>query len=128
MDKGKVGLEEWNINDIIENANITALNDWLNTCDDKDFDSFIAEINSVTSSKKVINLLPSIKLFRVGEERKSRNEIVGDNNCIITSSKVEPILSILTKIGIKCTNPTFESHPLCSRLNKQNEKNGSIRL
>jgi len=122
IDSNKLGIKEWNINDVIENANITLLNIWLDNCSEEDFNAFLAEIKSITTSKKVEGLLPQIKIFKVGTERKSRLEIAQDSEYIITSSKNAPIRSILEKVGLKCTDTPIETHPLTGLLAKQNEK------
>lgn len=122
VDSNKLGIKEWNINDVIENANITLLNTWLDKCSEEDFNAFLAEIKSITTSKRVEGLLPQIKTFKVGTERKSRQEIIQDSTYIITSAKTNPIRGILEKAGLKCTDTPIESHPLTGLLAKQNEK------
>lgn len=117
----KLGLSKCNINDIIEACNIELLNSWLVSCATDQFDSFIDEINSTTTSNRAKQLLPQIKLFKVGEERMSRAEIVNDTDYLITTTKIEGIIPILKKVGIKCTNVTFDSHKLASLLNSQDE-------
>lgn len=121
IDKDKLGLEEWNINDIIEKANLQQLNSWLTTCAETDFDCFLTEIRSTTSTKEVTKLLPQIKLFKVGTERKSRDEITTNVDYFILTERTKPIRRVLKKVGMKCTNETIESHPLCSRLEAQDE-------
>ena len=118
----KLDLCKWNINDIIEECDMKLLNEWLASCADDMFDSFIDEIKSTTTSNRVKELLPQIKLFKVGDDRKSRIEIVNDNDYLITTTKIEGIIPIIKKIGIKCTNETFENHKLVSLLSSQDEK------
>lgn len=117
----KLDLYTWNINDIIEECNIGLLNTWIVSCATDVFDSFLDEIKSTTSTNRVKQLLPKIKLFQVGKERMSRDEIVNDNECLITTSKIEGIIPILKKVGIKCTDDTFENHKLVSLLSSQDE-------
>lgn len=117
----KLDLYKWNINNIIEGCDIDLLNKWLESCADDVYDSFLEEIKSTTTSKQVKLLLPKIKLFKVGDERKSRVEIIGDNDYLITTTKIEGIVPILKEIGIKCTNEVFENHKLASLLTSQDE-------
>ena len=117
----KLDLYKWNINNIIEGCDIDLLNKWLESCADDVYDSFLEEIISTTTSKQVKLLLPKIKLFKVGDERKSRVEIIGDNDYLITTTKIEGIVPILKEIGIKCTNEVFENHKLASLLTSQDE-------
>lgn len=117
----KLDLYKWNINDIIENCDIELLNNWLDTCTIEEFDAFLDEIKSTTTSNKVKSLLPKIKLFSAGNERKSRSEIVNDDDYLITTAKIEGIIPILKKTGIKCTDDTFENHKLVSLLDSQDE-------
>lgn len=117
----KLDLYKWNINNIIEGCDIKLLNEWLASCTVDMFDSFIDEIKSTTTTNRVQQLLPQIKLFKVGDERKSRIEIVSDKDYIITTTKIEGIIPIIKKIGIKCTNEIFENHKLVSLLSSQDE-------
>ena len=118
----KLGLKEWNINDIIINADIMNLNAWLDTCDIDVFDEFINEIRATTTSERAKALLPRIKLFKFGAERKSRKEIDADTNYVISTSKIDAIKTILEKVGMKCTDVTIESHPLSALLSAQEAK------
>lgn len=118
----KLGVEEWNINAIIVNANIPLLNNWLSSSTEGDFDAFISEIKATTTSNDAKSLLPQIKLFKVGKERKSQIEINGDTSYVISTDKNVVLKSILEKVGMKFTDIALESHPLSSLLSAQNEK------
>lgn len=121
-ESNKLDLYKWNINNIIEECNIGLLNAWLETCPTEEFESFLDEIKSTTTTNKAKDLLPKIKLFSVGDERKSYNDIVGDNNYIITISKIANIIPVLNKIGMKCTNDILENHKLSSLIKPQKEE------
>lgn len=118
----KLGIEEWNINAIIVNANKPLLNNWLGSLADNEFDAFINEIKATTTSNEAKNLLPQIKLFKVGIERKTQNEINSDKNYVISTAKNFELKAILEKVGMKCTDNTIETHPLSSLLTAQSEK------
>lgn len=118
----KLGVEEWNINAIIVNANIPLLNNWLSSSTEGDFDAFISEIKATTTSNDAKSLLPQIKLFKVGKERKSQIEINSDTSYVISTDKNVVLKSILEKVGMKFTDIALESHPLSSLLSAQNEK------
>lgn len=122
INEDKLGLEEWNINDIIEEANLQQLNSWLATCTDGDFDCFIAEIKATTTTNAAKQLLPQIKLFKVGDKRMSQDEIIADIDCVILTERTKSIKTILEKAGMRCTTDTLESHPLCNLLKAQEEK------
>lgn len=119
----KLGIEEWNINSIIVKANIELLNKWLDSCEEAIFDAFINEIRVTTTSNEAKALLPNIKLYKFGNERKSRKEIDADKSYVIMTSKTVSIKSILQKVGMKCSDTTLESHPLSSLLSAQRERN-----
>ena len=118
----KLGIEEWNINDIIVNADKLLLNSWLDSLTDNDFDAFLSEIKATTTSNEAKHLLPQIKLFRIGKDRKSQNEINSDTSYVISTVKNAGLKSILEKVGMKFTDTPLESHPLSSLLSAQNEK------
>lgn len=120
--KEKLCLDEWNINDIITNANTKLLNEWLEKISDELFDSFIGEIKATTTSNDAKRLLPNIKLFKFGKERKSQFEIDANVKYVISTTKITNVKVILEKCGMKCTDVLIESHPLSSLLGKTNEK------
>ena len=121
-DSNKLGLYKWNINDIIEKCDKTLLNTWLEACSIDEFESFLDEIKSTTTTNKAKYLLPQIKLFIFNNERKSYNEIVGDDGYILTTSKVANIVPILQKVGLKCSNDILENHKLSSLIEPQREE------
>ncbi len=118
----KLGIEEWNINAIIVNTETLLLNSWLESTTENDFNAFINEIKTTTTSNDAKKILPQIKLFKVGKERKSQNEINNDTNYVISTVKNAGLKSVLEKVGMKYTDTTIESHPLSSLLSAQNEK------
>lgn len=121
-ESNKLDLYKWNINDIIEKCDINHLNTWLASCSIDEFEEFLDEIKSTTTTNKAKDLLPKIKLFIFGNERKSYNDIVGDNDYIIVISKIANIIPILNKIGMKCTNDILENHKLSSLIKSQKEE------
>jgi len=118
--KEKLGVEVWNINDIIEKSYLSYLNDWLDSCSDESFAAFVNEIRETTTTNRVKELLPKLKLFQFGTERKSRYGIY--NYHVITTNKIVGIKAILEKVGMVCTNEPIEAHPLAAMLPKQTEK------
>ena len=118
----KLGIEEWNINSIVVNADKKQLNAWLNACSEEVFEAFINEIKSTTTSNEAKALLPQIKLYKIGNERKSRVEIDEDDNYVISTNKNGGIKFVLEKVGMKCTDVTIENHPLSALLTAQNER------
>ncbi len=122
MKSEKLGLETWNINSIIVNADKSKLNVWLDSCDESAFDAFVNEIKATTTSNDAKNILPQIKLFKIGGERLSLVEIQKDNNYILTTEKIKHLQAILGKVGMKCMDETIESHPLSSLLPSQSDK------
>lgn len=121
-ESNKLDLYKWNINDIIEKCDINHLNTWLASCSTDEFEEFLDEIKSTTTTNKAKDLLPKIKLFIFGNERKSYNDIVGDNDYIIVISKIANIIPILNKIGMKCTNDILENHKLSYLIKSQKEE------
>lgn len=120
-ESNKLDLHKWNINKI-EKCDIDLLNTWLESCPTEEFEVFLDEIKSTTTTNEVKELLPKIKLFVVNNERKSYNEIIGDNGYILTTSKIANIVPILQKVGMKCTNDILENHKLFSLIKHQKEE------
>lgn len=122
MKSEKLGIETWNINSIIVNADKSKLNAWLDSCDELAFDAFVNEIKATTTSNDAKDILPQLKLFKIGGERLSFADIQKDNNYILTTEKIKPLQAILGKVGMKCMDETIESHPLSSLLSSQSDK------
>lgn len=122
MKSEKLGIETWNINSIIVNADKSKLNAWLDSCDEPAFDAFVNEIKATTTSNDAKDVLPQLKLFKIGGERLSLSEIQKDNNYILTTEKIKPLQAILGKVGMKCMDETIESHSLSSLLPSQSDK------
>ena len=122
MKSEKLGIETWNINSIIVNADKSKLNTWLDNCDESAFDAFVNEIKATTTSNDAKDILPQLKLFKIGGERLSLSEIQKDNNYILTTEKIKPLQAILGKVGMKCMDETIESHPLSSLRPSQSDK------
>ena len=118
----KLGIEEWNINTIIVKSDKVLLNKWLEECSEDDFSLFINEIKATTTSNDAKALLPQIRLFKIGDERKSYNEIIADTNYVLSIEKIAEIIPILQKIGMKCTDMTIENHPLSALITAPSEK------
>jgi hypothetical protein len=96
----KLGIEEWDIKNIIENADAKSINNWISNCDKNTYESFLKEIEKVTyfreeTLKKVID----IKLFKFsGNNFYSIKEVLTNNDLMFLSNKIIGIQSELKSL------------------------------
>ena len=81
----KLGIEEWDIKDLVENANIESINNWIASCNENTYKSFITEIEkSSYLREKTKKRLFDIKLFKFSD-----NNFYSVNDIWITSNVQE---------------------------------------
>ena len=114
----KLGIEEWDIRDIVEKADLESVNDWIATCDEKSYKEFLKELEeNIYLRKATKEKICQIKLFKFSnDEFYSFNEIVkkqivvngkltnqlhyGFSNVFFKTPKTEKIVSELNELGI----------------------------
>ena len=75
---GKLGIEEWDIRDIIENANLRYLETWISNIDDKTYHEFLYELYESSPRISTLIKLCNVKLFKFSDgELYSLYEITG---------------------------------------------------
>jgi hypothetical protein len=63
----KLGIEEWDIRDIIENANLERINEWIANRDRETYELFLAELEKIYLREETIKKLFEIKLFKFSD-------------------------------------------------------------
>ena len=85
----KLGLKEWDIRDIVENANLESIDIWIASCTKENLEAFLKEIEDCSYLRKETKeRICEIKLFKF-----SNNQFYSFNDCI--SSPVNLKTSIL---------------------------------
>ena len=73
----KLSIEEWDIRDIVENANLESINNWISTCDNKIYRAFLKELEESYLRKETKEKICQIKLFKFSNgEFLSINDII----------------------------------------------------
>lgn len=65
----KLGIEEWDIRDIIENANLDSINEWIANRDENTYEAFLAELEKIYLREETKKKLFEIKLFKFSDNR-----------------------------------------------------------
>ncbi len=121
----KLSVEEWDIRDIVENANLQSINNWISTCDSKTYRAFLKELEESYLRKETKEKICQIKLFKFSNgEFYSFNEIVkkqiiqnrtivnyGFSNAFFKTPKTEGIVEELEKIGIILSEISTSEYP-----------------
>ena len=115
--KEKLGIEEWNICDIVEKANLNSINTWIANCSTEIYYAFLQELEDSHLREETKDKIRQIKFFQFSNGTwYSFNDIIllslysnGSssykfNNVIICDDKTSPIKDILQKIGFITSN------------------------
>ena len=74
----KIGLESWDIRDIIENASLESIDKWITNCDDETYQRFLQEIGESDLRIKTRIKLCKVKLFKFSDSNfYSFSEVTG---------------------------------------------------
>jgi hypothetical protein len=127
----KLSIEEWDIRDIIENANLESINNWISTCDKKTYRAFLKELEESYLRKETKERICQIKLFRFSNgEYYSINDVIKKvrspqstqyrtiynfnynfSNAFFKMTKTEGIIDELDKIGIILSEICASEYP-----------------
>lgn len=121
----KLGIEEWDIRDIIENADLESVNEWIASCDEENYKVFLKELEESYLRKETKVKICQIKLFKFSnDEFYSFNEIVkkqtiqnrttinyGYSNVFFKTPKSERIVNELNELGIFLSEINTSEYP-----------------
>ena len=122
----KLGIEEWDIRDIVENTDIESINNWIATSDEIIYKEFLKELeqnNYLRNATKEI--ICQIKLFKFSNDKfYSFNEIVkkqtiqnrttinyGYSNVFFKTPKTEKIFNELNELGVFLSEINTSEYP-----------------
>jgi hypothetical protein len=120
----KLGIEEWDIRDIVENSNVENINNWLSTCDEKTYKEFLKELEESYFRKETKEKLCQIKLFKFSngkfysfDEAISIKDKLGKtsfkfSNCFFNNNKTKEIKNELIKLDFVVSELSVEEYPI----------------
>ncbi|MDI9357360.1 MAG: hypothetical protein QM528_00255 [Phycisphaerales bacterium] len=117
----KLGIKEWDIGHIVENAAIEDINKWIASCNDEVYNDFLKELEYCHLRKETKEKICKIKLFKFSNgDFFSFNEVVSKNNygsfnfnysnCFFINKKTIKIRAELLKLGFVISNIPIENH------------------
>ncbi|MBK8473773.1 MAG: hypothetical protein IPL33_17310 [Sphingobacteriales bacterium] len=96
----KLGLKSWDIRDIVENADLDCINEWIESQNAEQYNLFLNEIEKSSLRKETKNRLCEIKLFKFSDDRfYSVNDLQNTIDLIFNFTKTIKIKSELEKLG-----------------------------
>ncbi|MDD4641093.1 MAG: hypothetical protein PHF92_07040 [Bacteroidales bacterium] len=127
----KLNIEEWDIRDIIENADLESINNWISTCDNNTYRAFLKELEESYLRKETKERICQIKFFRFSNgEYYSINDVIKKvrspqstqyrtiynfnynfSNAFFKMTKTEGIIDELDKIGIILSEISTSEYP-----------------
>lgn len=121
--KEMLGIKNYDIIDLIAEANVDALNEWITKADEQSYKAFVKELSSpiLTNNTKAKGNLKKLKLFRFNDgEFRSYNEIVtakiskwrtrtdyiynAEKPCVLMTEKTKDLVDILVALGFKVSD------------------------
>ncbi len=73
----KLNLEEWDIRDIVENADLESINNWIANCDKQTYEAFLKELENSYLREETKNKIRQIKLFKFSDGKfLSINDVI----------------------------------------------------
>lgn len=118
----KLGIEEWDIRDIIENADLDSINNWIENCEEKTYYNFLNELEESYLRLETKEKIREIKLFKFTNGKFfSLNEVIIKDdygrpkfryaNCFLSNNKTKGIKSELIKLGLVVSELLIEDYP-----------------
>ena len=129
--KDKLGIKEYDIVDLLAEADANALNEWLVNADEQSYDSFVSELNSplLTNNNKAKANLRKLKLFRFSDGSfRSYTEVVTaqttrtswqtrtdylysvENPYVFTTAKTLDMNNILMSLGFQVSELNLDDY------------------
>ncbi|MBS1763971.1 MAG: hypothetical protein JSS90_03265 [Bacteroidetes bacterium] len=122
--KNKLGIESWDIRDIVENANLESINNWIEeNFESETYKTFLKELEDSSLRIKTKERICQIKLFKFSNgEFCSFNEIISlkdifgktsfkFTNCFFNNNKTKGIKNELIKLGFVVSELLVEDYP-----------------
>lgn len=121
--KSKLGIESWDIRDIVENADLESINNWIEeNCDNETYQTFLKELEESSLRIKTKERICQIKLFKFSNGKYfSINEVLKKDtygkpifsytNCFFSNTKTKGIKNELIKLGLVVSDLLVEDYP-----------------
>lgn len=121
--KSKLGIESWDIRDIVENADLESINNWIEeNFDNETYKTFLKELEESPLRIKTKERICQIKLFKFSNGKfYSFNEVVKKDayrksifsytNCFFSTTKTKGIKNELIKLGLVVSELLVEDYP-----------------
>lgn len=121
--KNKLGIESWDIRDIVENATIESVNNWIEqNCNNETYKTFLKDLEESPLRIKTKERICQIKLFKFSNDKfYSLNEIISlkdkfgktsfkFTNCFFNNNKSIKIKNELIKLGLVVSELPVEDY------------------
>jgi hypothetical protein len=123
LKKEKLGIESWDIRDIIENANLDSINNWIASCDIDIYKAFLKELEKSSLRNITNERICNIKLFKFTNGKYfSINECISIrdklgktsfkfSNCFFNNEKTKEIKNELVNLGLVVSEYSVINYP-----------------
>ncbi len=119
----KLGIEEWDSRDIVENGKVESIDNWIKNCDVTTYLLLLAELEKSNLRIKTKEKICKIKLFQFSDSTfYSFDEIISSKdkegktsflfgNCFINNLNIKPIVNELMKLDFVISNYSTLDYP-----------------
>lgn len=125
--KDKLGIKEYDIVDLLVDADVNALNDWIKDADEQSYKSFVNELSCsrLVDNTKAKEKLKKLKLFRFNDGIfRSYGDVVTTQStlthtnylynvetpCVFTTAKTLDMNNILNTLGFKMSKLNLDDY------------------
>jgi hypothetical protein len=97
----KLGLEKWNLRDIIENSNTNELNIWIFNQSIESYEKFLSELNNIYFREETKDKIKDLCIFKFSNNNfYSINDLSKYSDIVFNTDKTININSELERLGI----------------------------
>ncbi len=110
-DPEKLGLQKWDIRDIVEQADLESLNLWIATRSETEYKTFLYELNRSELRKPTQSRLAEIALFKFSDHKFYSVRQQRDDILFHTGPRTYEIKDVLEDLGFITTCIDISSYP-----------------
>jgi hypothetical protein len=100
----KLGLKRWGLRELILEANLNLLNNWITNLNNEDYDTFVNELKKVTFDEELLAKFAEIKSFKFTDSAGNNlfyaiNDLQGKEDIFLMSERTLPIRAAIKGLG-----------------------------
>lgn len=100
----KLNLKRWGLRELILEANLNLLNNWITNLNSEDYDTFVNELKKVTFDEELLEKFAEIKSFKFTDSAGNNlfyaiNDLQGKEDIFLMSERTLPVRAAIKGLG-----------------------------